>query len=547
MRAFLSVIILMTISAAAFSQGLLPNSTIQGDFQTDFQYYYEDSLIGAPDVPEKLLSNGYLNLLFTSGNFTAGVRYENYQNVMQGFDPRYKGSGIPYRFAEYRHKDFEITAGNFYEQFGSGMIMRSFEERSLGIDNSIDGIRIKLKPFSGVYLKAFIGEHRLFFDKCEGIVRGIDGELSLNEFVPKLSTSKWIYNTGARFVSKYQEDKYPIFKLPENVGAWAGRLNLTNGKIIFNTEYAHKINDPSAINNMIYKDGEALLINLGYTIKGFGLMLSGKRIDNMNYRSNRAATGNILMINYLPALTKPHTYTLAAFYPYATQPNGEMGFQGQINYKFDKGTFLGGKYGTYLALNYSRANSIDMQQINDTTAVMARGTDGYTSDFFTIGDELYFEDFNIEITHKFSKKVKAIGTYAMINYNSDVIEGHTDGIFYANVGILDLTYKIQPKKALRLEMQHLWCAQDEGNWGMAMLEYSIAPKWFFAALDNYNYGNEDKDKQIHYYMFSFGYTRNAGRIAISYGKQREGILCVGGVCRQVPASNGFLVSITSNF
>ncbi len=113
MREFFSVIIIMTFSVAAFSQGLLPNSSVHGDFQTDFQYYYEDTLIGAPDVSEKLLSNGYLNLLFTSGDFTAGVRYENYQNVMQGFDPRYKGSGIAYRFAEYRHKDFEITVGNF--------------------------------------------------------------------------------------------------------------------------------------------------------------------------------------------------------------------------------------------------------------------------------------------------------------------------------------------------------------------------------------------------------------------------------------------------
>jgi len=400
-------------------------------------------------------------------------------------------------------------------------------------------------------IKGIWGTQRYYWEaytkNSRGIIRGGDLDLFLNDMIDSWADSKTKITIGGGLISRYQADLDPIYKLPENVASWSGRLNLSRGGFFWQTEYAHKINDPSAINNMIYKDGEALLINLGYTIKGFGLMLSGKRIDNMNYRSNRAATGNILMINYLPALTKPHTYTLAAFYPYATQPNGEMGFQGQINYKFDKGTFLGGKYGTYLALNYSRANSIDMQQINDTTAVMARGTDGYTSDFFTIGDELYFEDFNIEITHKFSKKVKAIGTYAMINYNSDVIEGHTDGIFYANVGILDLTYKIQPKKALRLEMQHLWCAQDEGNWGMAMLEYSIAPKWFFAALDNYNYGNEDKDKQIHYYMFSFGYTRNAGRIAISYGKQREGILCVGGVCRQVPASNGFLVSITSNF
>ena len=31
------------------------------------------------------------------------------------------------------------------------------------------------------------------------------------------------------------------------------------------------------------------------------------------------------------------------------------------------------------------------------------------------------------------------------------------------------------------------------------------------------------------------------------GKQREGLLCIGGVCRQVPASNGMTFSLTTSF
>ena len=41
-----------------------------------------------------------------------------------------------------------VTAGNFYEQFGSGLILRSFEERTLGIDNALDGLRLKYAPIS---------------------------------------------------------------------------------------------------------------------------------------------------------------------------------------------------------------------------------------------------------------------------------------------------------------------------------------------------------------------------------------------------------------
>ena len=538
---------LLIMSMTSVAQNVLQNAQIHGDFQTDFQYYMADSAIGADTIPEKLLSNGYLNLMFSAGNFSAGIRYENYNNVMLGFDPRYKGSGIPYRFASYSHKDFDITVGNYYEQFGSGMLLRIYEERSLGIDNSLDGIRLRFKPYKGIYLKGVIGQQRFFFDKGEGIVRGIDGEVNLNELNDKWSGSKLRTTIGGSFVSKYQPDKNPIYKLPENVGSWAGRITLNYGNWMLNSEYAYKVNDPSTVNKMIYKPGEALFASLCYSQKGLGITLSAKRIDNMNFRSDRTVTGNALTMNYLPALTKPHTYTLLAFYPYATQPNGEMALQGQLNYKIKKNTTLGGKYGTDIAFNYSRANAIDMQKVNDSTALMQPGTLGYKSDFFAIGDELYFEDVNIEVSHKFNKKLKGIFTWAYLTYNSDVIEGHTDGTFYSHIGVADITYKITPTKSLRLEAQHLMTKQDKKNWANVMLEFTMAPRWFIMAGDSYNYGNPVKSKKLHYYTFGFGYTKNSSRIALTYGKQREGIVCVGGVCRNVPASYGLLVTITSNF
>jgi len=43
------------------------------------------------------------------------------------------------------------------------------------------------------------------------------------------------------------------------------------------------------------------------------------------------------------------------------------------------------------------------------------------------------------------------------------------------------------------------------------------------------------------------YTKSGSKIMLSYGKQREGIVCIGGVCRQVPAANGLMLTITSSF
>lgn len=515
--------------------------------QFDGQYYFKDSLIGAPDVPEKMLSNGFINFVYDKDNFSAGVRYESYLNPILGFDNRYQGSGIPFRYLTYRNGDLEMTAGNFYEQFGNGLIFRSYEERGLGYDNAIDGFRLKYKPLAGVYVKGFVGRQRSFFQTGEGIVRGIDGEWNLNESFASRMAAKTQWILGGSFISRYQKDQDATFILPENVGAGSGRLSVNHGGFNFNTEVAYKINDPSTSNGFIYKEGNAVLLNAGYTKKGLGITLGAKRIDNMGFRSDRYSVGNTLIINYLPALTKNHTYILAALYPYATQPNGEFGFQGELFYNLKAGSNLGGKYGTDITVNYSRAQAIDKSPV-DTTGNPDAADLGYSSEFLKMGKEVYFEDFNIEYNRKLSKKVRMILTYMYLNYNKDIVEGRTGfGHVFAHIGILELNYRISSKHNFRTELQHMYTEQDQQSWAVLLAEYSIAPNWFIAGFDEYNYGNDNADRRIHYFTGNLGYNRNANRITVGYGRQRAGIFCVGGVCRNVPASSGFTLSVTSSF
>lgn len=527
----------MLISAKTFSQ--ITDGTVSGNLQIDVQYYKEDSAINAPEVPEKILTNGFANILYTTGKFSAGLRYESYLNPLLGFDPRYKGSGIMYRFASYNYEGLDVTVGSFYEQFGSGLIFRSYEERGLGFDNALDGIRLKYSPLTGLYLKGFIARQRSFFDYGPGIIRGLDGEIALNETFTKLSESKTSYIIGAGVISKYQIDQDPIYKLPENVAAFSGRVNVTKGGINLLAEYAYKINDPSVTNNLIYRDGEALLLSASYSKQGFGIIVSGKRIDNMDFRSDRNAIGNNLLLNYLPALTKQHTYSLAAVYPYATQANGEIGFQAELFNRYRPGTTLGGKYGTNISINYSRANGLDTLNFNDPR--------GYDSDFFSVGEEIYFQDFNIEVNKKLTDKIKIIANYINLIYNKSVIEKPGEPTVNAHVGVIDLTYNFTRQKSIRTELQHLFTEQDKGSWVMLLAEYSVAPNWFVTAFDEFNYGNDDEKKRLHYFTGAVAYVKKANRFSLSYGRQREGIFCVGGICRTVPASNGVLFSVTSSF
>lgn len=545
---------LLLIPFWSVAQNLLPGGQVHGNFSLDAQYYNADSAIGAYDVPEKMLSNAFANIIYTNGDFSAGLRFESYLNPMLGYDPRYKGNGIPYWFAQYKTDIFDVTVGNFYEQFGSGMILRSYEERNLGYDNAFSGLRIKATPYKGVTLKGLIGQQRFFWDKGPGLVRGFDAGLYLNEMLPSLENSKTRIEIGGSFVSKFQNSEEIMagpgfmYDLPENVGAASARFNISHGGFALNGEYAHKINDPSALNNFIYKPGNALLLTATYSQKGLGVIFTAKRMDNMSFKSKRTETSNALDINYLPALTKQHIYTLPAIYPYATQPNGEMALQAQANYNIKKNTFIGGEYGTDIAVNFSTINDIKRTAINSYTPIGQSGTEGYKSSFFEIGDRKFFQDINIEIFRKFNKRFKGNFSYINLIYDQDVIEGHTgEPVIYAQVALADLTLKVAKHNAIKFETQHLWTKQDDGNWALVLLEYDVAGKWFFVTSDQYNYGNNTAAKRFHYYNLAAGYISKANRVQLSYGKQREGIVCVGGVCRQVPASNGFSLSFTSSF
>ena len=529
------------------------NGTIQGDFNLSTQSYYEDPTINAEKVDEFILMNAYSNIRYNKGNFTAGVRFESYLNVLQGFESNFNGNGIPYRFAQYNVNGLDITVGNFYEQFGNGLIFRSYEEKTLGIDNVMDGVRLKYSPLKGLSLKGFVATQRLFWEQGPGIIRGFDADLNLNEAISSLESSKTNAIIGGSFVSRFQDDNNPVFNLPENVAAYAIRSTVNRGKISFNSEYAYKYNDPAGgITYNNFAPGSALMTNLSYSQRGLGIMLEAHRVDNMDYRSKRGGTGKELTLNYIPAISKQHAYTLAAFYPFATQPLGELGFQGEINYTFKKKSKLGGKYGTQVAVNYSRINGL-----NGGPSELTLNRDHTPMFLSVINEELYFRDLNFDLKKKISKKVKVMLNYLDVIYNKDVIEGKIIGKnVHARIGIAEVNYKIKPKHTLRSEFQYLSVDKseefykDQGDWVMGLVEYTFSPHWFFAFVDQYNGGYTSEGKTyeaVHYLNISCGYSKGTNRFELGYGKVREGIFCVGGVCRNVPSSNGFTLNITSSF
>ncbi len=553
-KKLLSVYIIFS-SFLTFSQE--NKGTLTGNIETTFQYLNEDTLIGASLPPEKGLINTYMNVFYVNNGFKAGGRFESYAPRINGYPAVFSGTGLGMRYIGYTNALVDVTVGNFYEQFGSGALLRAYENRALGYDNALDGLRLIIKPKVGIVIKAAYGYQRESFtngriELAEGIVRGIDGEIHLNETFKFLIDKKLDITLGGSFVSKYQKDNDDNLILPENVGSYGGRFKIRYNKFFIDGEYSIKENDPSADNKFIYNNGYAALFNMGWSKKGLGFSFSGKSIDNMSYRSDRSKGLQMDLINYLPSLNKTHTYNLvASLYPYATQLNGEIAYQAEVVYTIPKGSKLGGKYGTTINANFSNAYD-PLKSYKGINALDSTGI-AYSTNLFSTSKTLLWQDFNINISKKFSKSFNIILNYFDIKLNNDFasITEDATGIITAHVGVVEIGYKINKNHSFRIELQELVTnkgpGRDKGDWATGVIEYNYKSNWFVGLMDQYNYANPHENLRIHYVIGTVGYVHESTRFTVSYGRQRAGLFCVGGVCRVVPASNGLTLSFTQSF
>ena len=535
------------VASAQTEQGI----TLSGSVQSDMLLPQTDEKTGAEKTGD-FLTNTYADLLLQSKYVDAGARLEYLEHPLPGFENDFAGWGVPNFWVKGRLGKVELTAGTFYEQFGSGFILRTYEERSLGIDNSLLGGRLVVKPVQGVTLKVLSGKQRRYWNWNKSLISGADAEVDIDQIIPTLQEHNLHLMTGFSWVNKYEDSDEKVYvspayrvNFPKYVNAWDVRVSLNSGPWSVLAEYAQKGADPSFANNYIFRNGSAAMLSGSYSQKGLSVLLQAKRSENMSFKSTNnvsKAIGISSAINHLPAFTQDQTYALATLYPYATQlADGEWAYQAELGYNFKRKTALGGKYGMNIKVNYSYVRAID-RQFYDTTNDPLAATDGYSSSFFKWGDDTYYQDLDITVTRKLSKAFKLSLMYMNQRYNKTVVEGE-GGMIHSDIFIADGKYQLSPKTTLRGEVQYLTTKDDQGDWAYGLLELSLVPHWMITVSDMYNVG----ETHIHYYQGLVTCNFGQHRLQAGYGRTRAGYNCSGGVCRWIPATTGFTVSYNYNF
>ncbi len=508
--------------------------TLSGDIMTNLNYYQRDSGILTPDnsLYNDYLSGGesWLSLRYNYKGFTAFLRADGFQNSNL-YDPKIaiSGFGIGAWSLSKEIKGLTVTAGYIYDQIGSGILFRSYEDRGLLLDNALVGLHLKYKLTDNLFVKGFTGQQKNVrnFSRYAPIIKGLnlEGDFTIGNNIHispgigalnrTMDNESWLpvksnidaQDSSLRFYPRY------------NTYAFSAYNNLTAGDFSWYIEGAYKTHEAIEKDNVL-KDlpGSVVYTTLGYARKGIAVNVTGKRTENFVMRTSPNELLLRGLMNWQPIVARLRPQRLLARYTPASQDLSELALGTDV--------LVSPNDNLDITLNYTHINTLASVKLYRELygEINYRGLDKW---IFMVG-----------------------GQY--LEYNQKLYQVKDVPLFTAFTPFVEATYKFTDKTSLRTEWEYMFAKNDFGSWIFGLLELTIAPRWSFAVSDMYitklNPNNlSGLKKPAHYYNAFAAYTTGPHRFTLSYVKQVDGINCTGGVCRYEPAFSGIKLGITSTF
>ena len=504
--------------------------SFSGALEANGNIFIRDTEIGAAGIPQydrqKFGAETWLNLNYRNWGFDVGVRFDLFNNSnLLNPNSSYTDQGIGRWFIKKSINKLHISAGYLYDQIGSGIIFRTYEERPLLIDNALYGARLVYDLSDDWSIKAFTGRHKKQFELHDPIVKGasIEGFLSFGEespvtLAPGIGMVNRTFDDGTMesivgVLTNYLE--IDRFKPKYNVYATSLYNTLSVKKWTWYIEGAIKSDDvfvdpnvsrtlftgAQSLGKLVGREGSVLYSSLSYAAKGIGITIEGKRTENFVFRTDPFQALNNGFVSFIPPMFRQNTYRLTARYSPATQEIGELAYQVDVLYALNK------KWS--FEANFSNITDLD--------------------------DNLLYREYLLQALYKYERKWQLIFGVQRQEYDQDVYQGKPGvPMVEAITPYAEWLYRFSRKRALRVELQYMNTDEDFGSWVFALAEYSIAPHWLFEVSDMYNIDPKKTDK-LHYPTVGIVYSNKSNRFAARYVKQVEGVVCTGGICRLEPA------------
>ncbi len=525
--------LLILVSSRIFAQG-----TFSGDLMMNLNFFQRDTNIRASGNPlyDNYLSGneGWLSLRYNIKGYTFFVRADafNHSNLK---NPTSANSdfGIGAWNVGKEFDDLTINMGFIYDQIGSGILFRSYEDRGLLIDNALVGIELKYKVANNILVKGFTGQQKnnngVNNLRYAPILKGFNGEGDFAVGKVHLMPGVGVFNRTLdansynTVVAKVKADTNAShhFVPVHNMYAFTAYNTLIYKNFSWYVEGAYKTHEAILKNNILEDvPGNVQYTSINYGMKGIALSLTGKRTENFVMRTSPNEILLNGMMNWQPIVAVLRPERLISRYTPASQDISEMAGTANL-----------------------------LVSPNDNTSF----TFTYTNINTLSGAKLYREGFGEVVYQGVTDWIFHVGAQ-YLEYNTSLYQGRPAPILFGITPFTEVTYKLTENKSLRCELMYMSTKQDYGSWVFALIEYNLAPKWSISASDMYNIspnkGSDNlnyKNPGNHFYNIFTAYTKGPHRFTLAYVKQVDGINCTGGVCRYEPAFSGVKATISTTF
>jgi len=454
---------------------------------------------------QEILEN-WLNVDYNKGIFSAGFRFDLFQpndpnpSISRGKE---KFAGIDYKYITAEigeaQEGLDITVGNFYQLFGRGMIVKSYEDRNIRVDNNLLGVSIQ-GSYENIILSAFSGSMENALAERKDILHAID--IDFRGFRQ--------LRIGGTFASNQPENDAASTRLVSL------RVQQSLGDADIYAEYGIKQN--SEISKNIFNDeesiiGKAFYGNLNLYHENISFSGEYKYYDNYLFHSDDGT----IVYNTPPALKKEYAYTLINRHPSALNQNNEKGFLFEVNYDYDDDTYFNTAYSETRTIGSS---SIFQRQINNKSESRVQFREAYLQTNHNLNENFYFA--------------------AAFGYREE-----KDSDTKNFTPILESRYYFDEINTLKLIIEHQSTANNITNeeyyTDLLSLEYLRSPKLSIAFVTEIETREPQPGKTV---RRVWGYLQAGYKLGdhtdltLLFGSRQAGNICIGGVCRFEPEFRG---------
>lgn len=456
---------------------------------------------------KKEIFENWTNIDYLKGIFSAGLRFE----VFQPNDPDPSISRGKTRYADVAYKyvsidlgDFDkaikLTAGNFYTLFGRGMVLKSYEDRNIRIDNNLIGVKAE-GHFYDFHLTALSGSAANSQNIRKDILHAIDFSYRGLNFL----------KLGLTHAANLAEDESLAKTRLTSL-----RLEPTIWNFDFYFEFGIKQN--SDLQKNIFNDNESIIGkgfygNTNFYYGPFAFTGEYKLYDNFAFTSNDGT----IFYNTPPSLRKEYTYLLLNRHPSPLDQSNEQGFQIEMNYTLDDQTNFQTSYGitkTLPASSYfQRVNSLNLPVVTQ------------------------FKEYYAQAYHSWNDN---LNTTVILGYNEE-LSSNTKNI----TPVLETKYYFDDINTIKLILEHQHTTNNATSEkyfsDVISIEYLRSPLFNVAWVSEIQTKEPEEGRIIRkvWSFVHFGYKISSHTdLSLLIGSRQAGNICIGGVCRFEPEFQG---------